>query len=63
VQLLYSAFRLFDRQHLNEGEALRRWLCFRSRPRVLHCSDAIEQFKEIALRRIEGQIPDISGDW
>ena len=67
VQLLHGTFRLFDRQHLDEGEALRTLVMFvRHYLGVLHGSDAIEEFKEIALRRIEGQIPDIkpgSGDF
>src|ERR1044071_3760818 len=67
VQLLHGTFRLFDGQHLDEGEPLRTLVVFvRHYLGVLHGSHAIEELKEIALRRIERQIPDIkpgSGDF
>ncbi len=54
VQLLHGAFRLFHRKHLDEGEALRTLVVFvRHYLGVLHRTDAIEEFEEITLRRIE----------
>src|SRR5450755_2575397 len=60
VQFLHGAFRLVDREHLDEGEAFRTLVVFvRYHLGVLHRTDAVEEIEEIALRRIERQIPDI----
>lgn len=54
VQFLHGAFRFLDRKHLDEGKALRTLVVLvRHHLGVLHCTDAIEELKEIALRRIE----------
>ena len=60
VQFLHGAFRLFDGQHLNEGEAFRTLVVLvRHYLRVLNRANSVEEFKEIALRGIERQVPDI----
>ena len=60
VQFLHGTFGLIDRQHLHEGEAFRTlvvlvryYLC------ILHRADAIEELEKVALRRVEGQVPDV----
>jgi len=54
VELLHGALRLVDREHLDEGEALRTLVVFiRHHLGVLHRADAVEEIEEIALRRFE----------
>lgn len=60
VQFLDCAFGFLDRQHLDEGKAFRTLVVTVGNDfSVLHCTDTIEEFEEIALGRIERQIPDI----
>lgn len=60
VQFLHGALRFFDRQHLDEGKTLRTLvMSVGDNFSVLHCADTVEEFEEIALCRIERQIPDI----
>ena len=60
VQFLHCAFRFLDGLHLNKRKTLRALvvpiaydLC------VLHVSDAVEQFEEIALGSVERKIADV----
>jgi len=60
VQFLHSAFRFLDGLHLDKRKTFRALvvsiaydLC------VLHVSDAIEQFEEIALGGVERQVADV----
>ena len=60
VQFLHGSFCFIDRQHLDEGESFRALVVFISHDlRVLHRADAVEEFEEIALRRIDRLIPDV----
>ena len=60
VQFLHRAFRFVNRLHLHKRKTLRALvmpitydLC------VLHVSNAVEQFEEIALGGIEGQVANV----
>ena len=60
VQFFYRAFRFLNGLHLNKRKTFRALvvpiaydLC------VLHVSNAVEQFEEIALGSIEGQVPNV----
>jgi hypothetical protein len=60
VQFFYRAFRFLYGLHLNERKTFRALvvpiaydLC------VLHVSNAVEQFEEIALGGVEGQVADV----
>src|ERR1043166_3044659 len=60
VQFFDGAFGFFDRLHLHESEtfgalvmAVAHYLG------VLHVADAVEEFEEIAFRRLEGQVADV----
>ena len=60
VQLLHGAFRFLDGLHLHKGKTFRALvvpvtyhLC------ILHVPYAVEQFKEIALGRVEGQVANV----
>ena len=60
VQFLYRALRFLDGLHLHKRKTFRALvvpiaydLC------VLHVADAIEQFEEIALGSVEGQVANV----
>jgi len=60
VQFLHRAFRFLDGLHLHKRKTLRALvvtiaydLC------VLHVANAVEQFEEIALGGIEGQVANV----
>ena len=60
VQFLHRAFRLFDGLHLYKRKTFRALvvpiaydLC------ILHVSNAVEQFEEIAFGGVEGQVADV----
>ena len=60
VQFLHRAFRFVDGLHLHKRKTLRALvvtiaydLC------VLHVANAVEQFEEIALGGIEGQVANV----
>ena len=60
VQFLHSALRLLDSLHLHKRKTFRALivpiaydLC------VVYVANAVEQFEEIALRGVEGQVADI----
>jgi hypothetical protein len=60
VQFLHRAFRFLDGLHLHKRKTLRALivtiayhLC------IVHVSDAVEQFEEIALGRVKRQIADV----
>ena len=60
VQFVYGAFRLLDGLHLHKRKTLRALvvtiaydLC------VLHMANAVEQFEEIALGGVEGQVANV----
>ena len=60
VQFLHGPFRFVDGVHLDEGEAFRALvvpvgddLC------VLDCAHAVEELEQVALRGVEGQVPDV----
>lgn len=54
VQFLYCALGFLDGLHLHKGKTLRALIVpIAYYLRVLHVSDAVEQFKEIALGGVE----------
>ena len=60
VQFLHSAFRFLDGLHLHKRKTFRALvvpiaydLC------VLHVANAVEQFEEIALSGVEGQVANV----
>ena len=60
VQFLHSAFRFLDGLHLHEGKALRALVVPVTYDLgILHVPHTVEQFKEIALGGIEGQVADV----
>ena len=60
VQFLHSAFCFFDALHLHKSKTFRALVVSITYDlRILHVSDAVEQFKEIALSCVEGQVPDV----
>src|SRR2546421_333321 len=60
VQFLHCALRFVDGQHLDEGESLRTLVMPVSDDLgVLNCADAVEELEEVALRRVERQVPDV----
>jgi hypothetical protein len=60
VQFFDRAFRFVHGLHLHKGETLRTLVvAIAHNLRVLHVADPVEQFEEIAFRRVERQIADI----
>src|SRR5439155_143007 len=60
VQFLHGAFCFLDALHLHKGKTFRALVVPVTYDlRILHVSDAVEQFKEIALSCVEGQVPDV----
>jgi len=60
VQFTDGTTRFFDGLHLHEGKSLGALVVFVGHNfGVLHLPDAVEQFEEVALRRVEGQIADV----
>ncbi len=60
VQLLHRAFRFLNGLHLHKSEPLRALVVPVTYDlRVLDVPHAVEQFEEIALGRVEGQVADI----
>ena len=60
VQFLHSAFRFLDGLHLHKRKTFRTLvvpiaydLC------VMHVANAVEQFEEIALGSVEGQVANV----
>ena len=60
VQFLHSAFRFLDGLHLHKCKTFRALvvpiayhLC------IVHVSDAVEQFEEIALGRVKRQVTNV----
>lgn len=55
VELAHCPLRFFDGLHLHEGEPLRALIMFVAHDLgVLDMADAVEEVKQIALRRVEG---------
>jgi hypothetical protein len=60
MQFLDGAFCLLDRLHLDEGKTFRALIMSVTYDlSVLHVPYAVEQFEEIALGGVEGQVADI----
>ena len=60
VQFLHGAFCFLDALHLHKSKTFRALVVPVTYDlRILHMSDAVEQFKEIALSCVEGQVPDV----
>ena len=60
VQFVDRALRFFNGLHLDEGETLRALVvAIAHHLGVLNVTDSVEEFKEIALRRIERQIANV----
>ena len=60
VQFLHGAFCFLDALHLHKSKTFRALVVPVTYDlRILHVSDAVEQFKEIALSCVEGQVPDV----
>ena len=60
VQFLHGAFRFLNGLHLHEGKTLRALIVPVTYDlSVLHVPHAVEQFEEIALSGVEGQVADI----
>ena len=60
MQFRHGALRFVYRQHLHEGETFRALIVFVSHDLgVLHLPNTVEELKQIALRRVEGQIADV----
>jgi hypothetical protein len=60
VQFLHGAFCFLDALHLHKSKTFRALVVPVTYDlRILHVSDAVEQFKEIALGCVEGQVPDV----
>jgi hypothetical protein len=60
VQFLNGPFRFLDGLHLNKRKTLRALVVpVAYYLRVLHVSDAVEQFEEITLSGVEGQVAHV----
>ncbi len=60
VQLLDCAPGLLDGLHLNKGKPFRALVVpIAYDLRILHVPHAVEEFEEIALRGVEGQVADV----
>ena len=60
MQFLHRAFRFLDGLHLHEGETLRALVVPVTYDLgILHVPHTVEQFKEIALGCVEGQVADV----
>ena len=60
VQFFHGAFCFLDALHLHKSKTFRALVVPVTYDlRILHVSDAVEQFKEIALSCVEGQVPDV----
>jgi hypothetical protein len=60
VQFFHSAFRFLDGLHLHKCKTLRALIMpIAYDLRVVHVSNAIEQFEEIALGGVEGQVANV----
>jgi len=60
VQFLHSAFRFLDGLHLHKRKTLRALIVpITYDLRILHVAHAVEQFEQIALGGIEGQVADV----
>ena len=60
VQFLHGAFRFLDALHLHKSKTLRALVVPVTYDLgILHVPYAVEQFKEIALSCVEGQVPDV----
>ena len=60
VQFLHGTFRFLDGLHLNERKTFRALIMPVTYDlSVLHLPHAVEQFEEIALSGVEGQVADI----
>ncbi len=60
VQFLYGALRFLDGLHLDKGKTLRALVVPVTYDLgILHVPHTVEQFKEIALGCVEGQVADV----
>ncbi len=60
VQFLHRAFGFLDGLHLNKGKTFRALIVPVAYDlRVLHVSNAVEQFEEVALGSVEGQVANV----
>ena len=60
VQFLHGASCFLDALHLHKSKTFRALVVPVTYDlRILHVSDAVEQFKEIAISCVEGQVPDV----
>ena len=60
VQFLNGPFRFLEGLHLNKRKTLRTLVVpIADYLRILHVPDAVEQFEEIALSGVEGQVADV----
>ncbi len=60
MQFLHGAFRFLNGLHLNERKTFRALIMPVTYDlSVLHVAHAVEQFEEIALGGVEGQVADI----
>ena len=60
VQFLHRAFRFLDGLHLHKRKTFRALVVpIAYHLRIVHVSDAIEQFEEIALGRVKRQVAHV----
>ncbi len=60
VQLLNGALRFLDSLHVHESKTFRALVVPITHDLgVLHVADTVEQFEEIAFRRVEGKVADV----
>ena len=60
MQFLHRTLRFFDGLHLHKGKTLRALIVAIAYDLgILHVSNAIEQFEEIALRGVEGKVANV----
>ena len=60
MQFLHRAFGFLDGLHLHKGKTFRALIVPVTYDlRVLHVSNTVEQFEEIALRSVEGQVAHV----
>src|SRR4051794_6293287 len=60
VQFIHGTLRFIHRVHLDEGESLRALVVtIGDDLGVLDRADAVEELEQVALRRVERQVPDV----